>query len=119
MTKLTIAIVAASALSLAFPALAQQASKPSGAPSHSGYAPDRSSIPMGAAIRGQYESFLDGSTGHNLVPQPLERIDRANRVSVLIELGRCSEARAVANEAGDRQMALRARQLCRADRRQG
>jgi hypothetical protein len=43
----------------------------------------------------------------------LERLDRANRVSGLMEQGRCDEARALANAEGDRQMALRVRQLCR------
>jgi hypothetical protein len=72
--------------------------------------------PSNFAMRADYENFLDEASGNNLPPQPLERIDLANRVSTLIELGRCDEARAEANEAGERQMALRARQMCRADR---
>lgn len=42
-----------------------------------------------------------------------ERVALANRVQALIDEGRCREARAMANEAGERQMALRIRQTCR------
>lgn len=41
-----------------------------------------------------------------------ERVDRAIRVDNLIHQGRCREARDLANAEGDRNMALRARQLC-------
>ena len=37
----------------------------------------------------------------------------AEQVAALVEEGKCAEARRVANEAGDRQMALRVRQTCR------
>ena len=60
----------------------------------------------------EYEAFLDQSL-EQLPDQPLERIDLANRVSGLVQLGQCAEARALANQAGDRQMALRVRQICR------
>jgi hypothetical protein len=43
-----------------------------------------------------------------------ERVALANRVQALIDEGRCREARAMANEAGERRMALRIRQTCRA-----
>ncbi|MCS6626202.1 hypothetical protein N0B44_25110 [Roseibacterium beibuensis] len=43
-----------------------------------------------------------------------ERMELANRVAALVEQGQCREARAMANEAGERQMALRVRQTCRA-----
>jgi hypothetical protein len=43
-----------------------------------------------------------------------ERMALANRVAELVEEGKCAEARRMANEAGDRQMALRVRQTCRA-----
>ena len=43
-----------------------------------------------------------------------ERVELANRVQALIDEGKCREARALANEAGERQMALRVRQTCRA-----
>ncbi|KQW81774.1 hypothetical protein [Brevundimonas sp. Root1279] len=66
-----------------------------------------------AGMRGEYETFIDGSTGSNLGAQSLDRIDRANRISTLIELRRCDEALALARDAGDRQMALRTRQICR------
>lgn len=42
----------------------------------------------------------------------LERVDRAIRVDQLIHQGRCREARELANAEGDRNMALRARQIC-------
>jgi hypothetical protein len=42
-----------------------------------------------------------------------ERVELANRVQALINEGKCREARALANEAGERQMALRVRQTCR------
>ncbi|HEY0600931.1 hypothetical protein [Brevundimonas sp.] len=42
-----------------------------------------------------------------------ERVALANRVQALIDEGKCREARALANEAGERQMALRIRQTCR------
>ena len=42
-----------------------------------------------------------------------ERVALANRVQALIDEGNCREARAMANEAGERQMALRIRQTCR------
>ena len=63
----------------------------------------------------QYEQFLSESRGNNVYAS-LERVDLANRVSGLIELGKCEEARALALEEGDRTMALRARQLCRTRR---
>lgn len=43
-----------------------------------------------------------------------ERVELANRVQALINEGKCREARALANEGGERQMALRVRQTCRA-----
>ncbi len=43
-----------------------------------------------------------------------ERVALANRVQALMNEGKCREARALANEAGERQMALRVRQTCRA-----
>ena len=43
-----------------------------------------------------------------------ERVALAERVAALVEEGQCAEARRMANEAGDRQMALRVRQTCRA-----
>lgn len=60
----------------------------------------------------QYEQFLEESQGNN-ISTSLERVDLANRVSGLIQLGRCREARDLANAEGDRMMALRARQICR------
>ncbi|MES2834700.1 MAG: hypothetical protein V4707_08345 [Pseudomonadota bacterium] len=65
------------------------------------------------AYRVEAENMLDEASGNNIPPQRLERIDLANRVSGLIEQGRCREARELANAEGDRMMALRARQICR------
>lgn len=42
----------------------------------------------------------------------VERVDRAVRVDHLIHQGRCREARDLANAEGDRNMALRVRQIC-------
>ncbi|HYC75118.1 hypothetical protein [Brevundimonas sp.] len=42
-----------------------------------------------------------------------ERVQLAERVQALVNEGKCREARAMANEAGERQMALRVRQTCR------
>jgi hypothetical protein len=41
-----------------------------------------------------------------------DRVDLAYRVGALVDLGRCREARAMALEEGDRQMAMRVRQTC-------
>ncbi|HYC99221.1 hypothetical protein [Brevundimonas sp.] len=41
-----------------------------------------------------------------------ERMELARRVAELVEQGKCREARTLANEAGERQMALRVRQTC-------
>lgn len=68
---------------------------------------------MPDGYRADYENMLDESSGNNLPAQPLARIDLANRVSGLMEQGRCREARELANAEGDRMMALRARQICR------
>ncbi|MFJ6025831.1 hypothetical protein ACIQC9_14670 [Brevundimonas sp. NPDC092305] len=43
-----------------------------------------------------------------------ERAALADRIAALVQEGKCNEARTAANEAGDRQMALRVRQTCRA-----
>lgn len=77
---------------------------------------DRPYTAVMPGMQASYETFLDSASGNNIGPQPLARIDLANRVSTLMELGRCTEAREHARAAGDRQMALRARQLCRTDR---
>jgi hypothetical protein len=42
-----------------------------------------------------------------------ERVELASRVQALIDEGKCGEARALANDAGERRMALRVRQTCR------
>lgn len=45
----------------------------------------------------------------------VERVDRAVRVDHLIHQGLCREARELANAEGDRNMALRVRQVCPGD----
>ena len=42
-----------------------------------------------------------------------ERLELASRIAELVEQGKCREARTLANEAGERQIALRIRQTCR------
>ena len=119
MQRLLSSLIAATAVAaVALPAAAQQPPSPPTA----SYMPSarvfdgRPNPALWNINRAQYETFLDSGTGNNLPAQPLERIDLANRVSTLIELGRCTDARNEAREAGDRLMALRARQLCRVDR---
>jgi len=110
-------IVAAAAVAL--PALAQQPPPTNPPPSQQQQLRiyrEPPSLGSSAWARAEYESFLDAATGNNIPAQPLARVDLANRVSTLIELGRCTDARNEAREAGDRQMAVRARQMCRTDR---
>lgn len=121
MQRLSSCLIAAAVAALALPAAAQQQppSQPGSPPPYPQSRrapPERPSLTQSAWVRAEYESFLDSASGNNLPAQPLARVDLANRVSTLIELGRCTDARNEAREAGDRQMAIRARQLCRADR---
>ncbi len=120
MHRLSSCLIAVAALAAALPAAAQQQPARPGGPPPSGQARivmDRSYQAIMPGIQADYETFLDAAAGNNLPAQPLARIDLANRVSTLIELGRCTDARNEAREAGDRQTALRARQMCRVDRR--
>ena len=114
--RISSCIAAVALAASALPAAAQQSPPPNhNGPPPSGQARlimNRSYTAMMPAMRASYESFLDSASGNNIGPQPLARIDLANRVSTLIDLGRCSDARNEAREAGDRVMALRARQLC-------
>lgn len=118
MPRLPSLILAAAFAAVALPAAAQQQPpRPNPPPvMQSRVFPDRPYVATTPWVRAQYETFLDASSGNNIPAQSLERVELANRVSTLIELGRCTEARIVAGEAGDRQMAIRARQLCRVDR---
>lgn len=117
MTRLSAALIAVAAVCSALPAAAQTAPAPTAPntapPAHHGSPPYRAALPFEGL---KYEMDLAASRGSNIPAQPLERIDLANRVSTLIELGRCDEARGLAREAGETQMALRTRQMCRADR---
>ena len=118
MKRLSSCLIAAAVLATALPALAQQPpSRPFvPPPPPQRNIPDRMMMNDTAWTRAEYETFLNASRGNNLPSQPLARIDLANRVSTLIELGRCTDARNEAREAGDRLMAVRARQMCRTDR---
>jgi hypothetical protein len=115
-------LIAAAALAVAAPATAQQQPPPPehrpglSPPMPQRNIPDRMMRNDSAWTRAEFETFLDAASGHNLPSQPLARVDLANRVSTLMELGRCTDAREEARAAGDRMMALRARQLCRTDR---
>ncbi|GAA0870471.1 hypothetical protein GCM10009116_23070 [Brevundimonas basaltis] len=122
MQRLSSCLIVAAVAAVALPALAQQPPPNPNGPPPSGQAriwANRSYEGMMPGIRADYENFLDAAAGNNLPAQPLARIDLANRVSTLIELGRCTDARNEAREAGDRQMALRARQMCPRDRNAG
>ena len=118
MQRLSSCLIAIAAVgAVALPAAAQQPPAPT--PSYTPSARVHASRPDDSVRninRAQRETFLDAGAGNNLPAQPLERVDLANRVRTLIELGRCTDARNEAREAGDRLMALRARQLCRTDR---
>ena len=122
MRRLSSCLIAASLLAAALPAAAQQPPRPN-TPPPANQQPmrlDRTpSMYSTAWTRAEYETFLDSASGNNIPSQPLARIDLANRVSTLIELGRCTDARNEAREAGDRLMAVRARQMCRTDRPAG
>ncbi len=112
--KLSFAVVALTVWGVAAPALAQQTPPTSPPPfSRPPAELDRHMANIRHAQMAEFEAFRDTGTGYNLGPQSLERIDLANRVSTLIALGRCADARTMASEAGERVMALRARQLCR------
>lgn len=119
MQRLSSCLIAAAVVAAALPAFAQQPPPRPNAPppqQQQRIHQERPSLGSTAWTRAEYESFLDAADGNNLPAQPLARIDLANRVSTLIELGRCTDARNEAREAGDRQMAIRARQMCRVDR---
>lgn len=98
-------------MALAAPAAAQESPPPPTPQQVQAFLATPWSMPD--AYRADYENLLDEATGNNIPAQPLARVDLANRVSSLIEQGRCQEARDLANAEGDRVMALRARQICR------
>ena len=110
MIRLSLAAIVLAAFASATPAVAQQPAPPPF--SRTPLELDRHMANIRHAQMAEYEIFRDQATGNNLT-QPLERIDLANRVSGLIQLGRCVEARTLAREEGDRLMSVRARQLCR------
>lgn len=98
------------ATSLAVPALAQQPTTPRNQRPPMAEARYEAAYQHGQ--RFAFEAFMDRN-GDPLPHAPLERVDVANRVSGLIQLGRCDEARALANAEGTRVMAVRVRRLCR------
>jgi hypothetical protein len=118
-TTTTAIVVSSLALSLALSALAV----PSIASAQSYQMP---SAPVGSPARatGGQESWRFESEEmrrrNAMTPEEAEaqygaeRVQLAERVQALINEGKCREARALANEAGERQMALRIRQTCRA-----
>jgi len=82
----------------------------------------RTLAPTGRLTQGQYLFLYESESARRdaaLNEQSLvdyhgaERVDLAYRVGALVDLGRCREARAMALEEGDRQMAMRVRQTCR------
>ena len=115
MPRLSACVIAVAIVATALPVAAQQPPQQPQRP-QSLFAKPRPMIAANTVTRPEYETFLQASSGTNLPPQPVARVDLANRVSTLIELGRCTEAREAALEAGERQMALRARQMCPRDR---
>ena len=120
--RLSPCLIAVAALATALPAAAQQQppqQPPPQQPQPPVFRDIRPMVGSNAWTRSEYETFLQAARGNNLPSQPLARVDLANRVSTLIELGRCTDARNEAREAGDRLMAVRARQMCRRDRDRG
>lgn len=117
MQRLSSGLILGAVVVLALPAAAQQ--QPSAQPAPQWGSPEPLSINEGGWTRMGQDQWLRRANGADLAAQPLERVDLANRVSTLIELGRCTEARDTAREAGDRWMALRAREMCRTDRKPG
>lgn len=119
MSRTTIAVLASSlALSvLALPTLTAAQSR---------FAPDRiQGRPVDRMTAGQESWRFESEEARrrNMTPEEVaeaeeefgaERMELARRVSALIDEGKCREARTLANEAGERQMALRIRQTCRA-----
>lgn len=117
-SRTTIAISGALALSLLLPSAAAVA--------QSRNAPYRmEGRPVGRTTEGQeawrFES--EEMRRRNMTPEEIaqaeeefgaERMELARRIAELVEQGNCRDARALANEAGERQMALRVRQTCRA-----
>ena len=82
----------------------------------------RINAPVGRLTQSQYLFLYESESARrdaalneqSLVQQHgAERVDLAYRVGALVDLGRCREARAMALEEGDRQMAIRVRQTCR------
>ncbi len=82
----------------------------------------RTFAPVGRMTQSQYLFLYESESARRdaalneeaLVQQHgAERVDLAYRVGALVDLGRCREARAMALDEGDRQMALRVRQTCR------
>jgi len=82
----------------------------------------RTRAPAGRLTQGQYLFRYESESARRdaaLSEQALvehhgaDRVDLAYRVGALVDLGRCREARAMALEEGDRQMAMRVRQTCR------
>lgn len=109
-------LIVVSSLALPSAALAQPAGQPTNRPPPG---------PVGRATQLQeswrFES--EATRRRSMTPEEIqqaeeeygaERLDFARRVAELVEQGKCREARDTANEAGERQMALRFRQTCRA-----
>jgi len=118
-TMMTAAVVSSLALSLGLSSLAL----PSTASAQS-YQMPRAPVGSPARTTGGQESWRFESEEmrrrNAMTPEEAEaeygaeRVQLAERVQALIDEGKCREARALANEAGERQMALRIRQTCRA-----
>ena len=109
MTKLTLAIVGLTACFIATEASAQ-ARQPANQRAPMAQARYEQAYQHGQ--RFAFEAFLDRE-GQAMPNAPLEAVDVANRISGLMQLGRCDEARALANAEGTRSMAVRVRQICR------
>lgn len=120
-TKTTALVISSLALSLGLSSLALPSAA---APQQPAYQMPRAPVGSPARSTGGQESWRFESEEmrrrNAMTPEEAEaeygaeRVQLAERVQALVNEGKCREARAMANEAGERQMALRIRQTCRA-----
>lgn len=115
MTRTQIAVSTALALSLfAGSAVAQQSRTPAmpSAPGHGAMVNAYTGRDITDFERNRADMTRQREEAEQADP---ERVALADRVAALVAEGKCREARQMANDAGDRQMALRVRQTCRAN----
>lgn len=122
MSTLILAGASAAFLTFAASAASAQAGGGSGA-GGMGSIQQQTGGPIGRMTADQQMSRFESEEQrrrHNPTPEEAEemygaeRMDLARRVQALVDQGECRAARELANAEGDRNMALRVRQTCRA-----